>query len=339
VRYESGDEDTWMHLTKGLPEELSYVGEFGPELIIFLPFCKWVSAAGLAAGRRISTYKGMTCFYDNLGFEQVIERPDARVYLQPEYRPAYLPRRDENTFDGLGQSAFHLNPNLRRKFESIPVPSIVRTAQRPILVIHNKYNDEWGRGPVNNMTLPLLSTLFEQLKEQFLVVYIRHANAKADGYAHDQNKLLDFDETEVLRGNAEVIPFDDLMAAFTAECGITNVNLAKAALYSRCFNFITSQGGGAHQIAHFSGSLVSILHRAGAEITWAYHLGYYNFMSNPAPTRMICINDGELVASVAAHLASTLHHGRLYVSDAGQKTVVALGPERWGAKFLSRRRE
>jgi hypothetical protein len=198
-----------------------------------------------------------------------------------------------------------------------------------------KYTDEWSRGPVNYLSPETLSKAFQRLSRQFLVIYIRHKDPTAVGYSYDQNDVLSFDDESVVKDHPYVLDFEQLIFKFRTECGIDNTNLAKCALYSRCFNFITSQGGGAHQIAHFAGSLMSVMHKGGDEISWAYHLGYYDFLSSPPPTRLICTTDAELELSFEAHLTSKIHDRRAHLGAAGFSVAEHLSPGRWGAsKFL-----
>jgi hypothetical protein len=53
-------------IARSLPEILDYTGEFGAELVLFVPFCERLSANGVLQNRSIRTYAGMRCFYDQL---------------------------------------------------------------------------------------------------------------------------------------------------------------------------------------------------------------------------------------------------------------------------------
>jgi hypothetical protein len=91
-----------------LPELLEYTGEFGPELVLFTSFCHWLSKEGLLQKRRIVTYRGMRCFYDDLDCLEVIEKDVPRKYVPPQDRQQWLPVKNEHDFDGRGRPSRHL---------------------------------------------------------------------------------------------------------------------------------------------------------------------------------------------------------------------------------------
>ena len=122
--------------------------------------------------------------------------------------------------------------------------------------------------------------------------------------------------------------------------GPIDVNLFKNVLYSRCHKFITSQGGGAHQIACFSGSLIVILHRDGRENEMAYSRGYYSFVSNPSPIRLICRTEQELIDALDVMEGAVMLDDRI-IPDARHVQIIkrlspwapgrgaVITPERW----------
>ncbi len=281
-----------------LPETLEYTGEFGPELILFMPFCAWLAKAGILRRHRIKTYLGMRCFYDDFGAAEVIEKPGARRYVEPAHRPSWLPVRDEFCFDGKGRSPFHFVPDLRARFANRPDrPGFV--SSKPILVIHNKYNLEWSGGPVNYIPLNDLESVFRELSPDFTIIYIRHGIAAPQhGYSEDHNSFQPFGDRAVLDRHPEIICFDTLFNLYRHGGGAADINTFKNMLYSRCHHFITTQGGGAHQIALFSGAVMIILHSRGSEENWAYGDGYYGFMARIPPIRAICRDSGGLMEAL-----------------------------------------
>jgi len=302
-----------------LPEKLVWQGEFGAELVLFLPFVTWLSAAGLLRGRRISTYRGMRCFYEHLDCAGIETRAEQRRPAQ-RLMPGWLPARDEHA---LTRNPFMLYPDLRTRFRSLPLdPALEEGA--PLLVLHNKYNEEWGRGPVNFIDTDTLDALFGMLKRDFRLVYVRHGlHPLPPGFSQDRNRLLDFADAEVLRDHPEVLAFDDLFAAHRASGQTNSVNAFKNALYARCHRFITVQGGGAHHIAMFRGSLMVVLHRQGMETRLAYgDEGYYSFMANPAPIRAICRRTEDLPRAAGAFSGSRVVEDRL-LPDASQDALLA----------------
>jgi hypothetical protein len=310
-----------------LPETLEYTGEFGPELVLFMPFCHWLSKAGLLKNRRIKTYRGMQCFYDGLDCLEIVEKPDARTYVEPEARLSCLPIKNEHSFDDLGRSPFHYFPDMREKFGNLPLTPNPAQTNRPLLIIHNKHNFEWDTGPINHIRLGTLNTLFTRLKRKFTIVYIRHGITAIDpGFVGDHNVNLPFEDQRVLDRHPEVMSFDALHAAHLAQGGIQDINTFKNVLYSRCHRFITSQGGGAHQIAQFSGSIMLILHRQGSEDLWAYRDGYYGFMAPIPPIRAICRNEYDLLRALPLLVNSTVNENRVLLQPDFEKLLARHSP-------------
>jgi hypothetical protein len=248
----------------------------------------------------------------------IIEKDEDRCYVTPAKRPDWMPIRDEHYFDDATSNSFLRYLDLRTRFSTCTVPHEIAQSKKPLLVIHNKYNIEWDCGPINYIPLHVLDKLFGELKFRYTVIYIRHGADTAPGYSRDHNTPLMLDETEVLQRHPTVLSFDDLYRRNSLSGQAGDFNTFKNAIYSRCYHFISSQGGGAHHIARYSGSLIVILHKEGRELEWAYSSGYYGFMADPSPIRVICGHEHELVHLASIFTNSRVVAGRVVVSDASQ---------------------
>jgi hypothetical protein len=297
-----------------LPETLEYIGEFGAELILFLPFMHWLAGQGALQGRTIRTYRGMRSFYATLPCRAYEESDQPRAPIAAKDRPAWLPRRDELDFDGKGPSASLLYPDLRSQFRTLPTPELDELG-KPILVIHNKYTYEWDLGPANFISTGTLEKIFDRLSDDFAIVYIRHGiRDLPQEFVEDGNKLLGkFPDLEVL-GRHDVHLFDDLYQRHIDRGGALDINAFKNALYSRAHRYISVQGGGTHQLALFKGSLLTVLHRCGAEQEFAYKSGIYTFASDPAPLLATCACETELLDALALYADSAIEHDRVVLS-------------------------
>jgi hypothetical protein len=218
--------------------------------------------------------------------------------------------KDEHQFDRKGQSPFHLYPDLRAKFGREALK--VTFDSRPLLVIHNKHNIEWAEGVFNFIPLDTLDVLFRLYKKAFNVVYIRHGMKGLDAtFSHDMSTETPFEDAALLARHPEVHGFDDLYASHVAAGGEPDLNRFKNILYSRCHRFISVQGGGAHHIAMFSGAVLIVLHQRGREVEWAYGPGYYGFMAQPAPVRLICRDPDELLLASTVLVGGETAGGRV----------------------------
>ena len=172
------------------------------------------------------------------------------------------------------------HPDFRRHFGRHPFHS-----DKPLLVVHNKYVDEWGEEPINHIPLDVLDRLLGRLTPTFSIVYFRHGIMETPReFSADHNVPLPYDDLEVLRAHPDVTIFDELLLRHDD----FDYNTLKNIVYSHCFHFISSQGGGAAHCAMFSGSLVAILHRRGEEIKFAYSAGAYTYLANPRSTVLVC---------------------------------------------------
>jgi hypothetical protein len=309
----------------GLPDVLDYTGEFGAELVLFLPLCEWLSSQRLLLTRSIRTYAGMGCFYERLQCRAIVEKHEERRYISPKKRPDWMPVRDEHEFDVDTSKRFLRYPDLRARFASYKVPRQIALSEKPILIIHNKYNLEWDFGPINHIPLDLLDQLLSELSSRYTVVYVRHTADSSPGYSKDHNISLAFDDRKVLERYPTVLNFEDL---YKAQDSPYDLNTFKNAIYSRCYHFISSQGGGAHHIALFSGSLIAIFHKAGHETRWAYSDGYYSFMANPPPVRLICADRADLIFAVPAFERSSVVRGRVRFDNTVEHVLTRLSPAR-----------
>ena len=311
-----------------LPDTLEYVGEFGSELILFLPFVTWLARAGLLKDRRIVTYGGMRCFYEHLGCAGLIEKPGRRTYVPPHERPDWLPVRNEHDFDTRQASPRHMRPDLRPRFRAMNLHREIGSPARPLLIIHNKHNNEWGKGPVNHIPIDTLETIFRVLKSDFTIVYIRHGMGPAEGgFVEDHlGTVPGFDDHALLRRHPEVLGFDDLFADYRAATGDDDLNRFKAMLLARCHRFISSQGGGAYQMSLFDGALFVVLHREGQEEHWEYFPGHFAFMARVPALLAVCRNDDDLIRAIPLFSGSFMADDRCLPAPGVAPILAALSP-------------
>jgi hypothetical protein len=311
-------------ITNELPDVLEYTGEFGPELVLFLPFCERLSQQGLLLNRTICTYAGMEGFYDQIKCRTVHVKNEDRRYVPPEQRPRWMPIKNEHKFDVELSKQVLRYPDLRSRFTRIKLPPEIANSEKPLLVIHNKYNKEWGGIPTNFIPLKSLDLLFGTFEPFFTIIYIRHSVDPGIGFSKDHNLALAFDDTSVLKEHPSVRNFEDMFKSGSQY----DLNTLKNGIYSRCHWFISSQGGGAHHIALFSGSLIAILHRKGHEIEWAYSSGYYTFMADPAPTTLVCTTEEDLQLLPTIFLSSQRIGPKVHVGYNMRHQLESLSPNR-----------
>jgi len=263
---------------------IEYTGEYGAEITTFIPFAFWLKTQGLLSGRRVVTYRGMRPYYYFLDDDEFHEKSDLR-----EWRP--IEQRDwpNNSTYSATRQAWHVLPDYRARYESQG-----RTFQRPVLFIQNKFTVEWGRGPINYLPLTLLKTLFSYSSDRFDVVYSRPGIVSGGpGYTSDRNMHCDYPDLALARSFENVLILEDFCALSGA-----SYNLTKLEVLAKSRIFVAVQGGGAHLMACFGGSVLLLLHVQGDEYPYTYKSGAYTYLSSPAPLLLLARNYEQLATGV-----------------------------------------
>jgi hypothetical protein len=313
---------------QNMPSVFEYTGEFGTELILFRPFMAWLSSAGLLKGRKIKTYVGMRHFYSSLECEEIIEKTEKRLFVDYDYRPDFLPIKCEHDFDKKPTAPFLLFEDFRKVFGQTSLPEAVLAAlgDKPLLIIHNKINVEWDAGPKNVIDGETLEKIFSDYNQKYKIIYIRHGMRPNSDLFEDHHPFVAAEFDKYLTEKYKILLFEDLYDLNSSTGGMRDVNLFKCALYSKCFFFISSQGGGALQISCFSGSLMMVLHSRGNEENWAYDQGYYSFASNPCPIRTIFRTCAELRGALALLDKPVVESGRVILNESCAELLRAFSP-------------
>lgn len=289
-----------------LPPVLHYAGEFGTELICFIPSVYWLHQVGLLHNRKVRTYAGMRAYYPFLDDAQFLEKHAVRSYIHHSLRPPYLRNRNEHR---TVRSAFEAWPDYRAAYRDR-----LLDFGKPVLVVNNKYCREWNLGPVNYLSCDTLDRIFGTYADRFQIIYFRDGLIpREDSFSADRNAPLEFGDAEVLDRHPKVIVFDELLSE---QRPATSYNELKLRLFASTHFFITSQGGGAHLCSLFSGALILVMHRVGREIRHSYAQGFYRYAANPAPTLLIARNTRQFEDALAVFAHAQVHDGRAHVGPA-----------------------
>jgi len=132
---------------------------------------------------------------------------------------------------------------------------------RPLVVILNKYTLEWGKEPVNYLSVPTLMETLDHLTPKYTVLYKRHtlrALRDKDG------RELDLAEKDVIRNKYPGVLFFEDFADTLADL-TEDSNLLLNGFMAQSTRFLTVQGGTAVQGSYFGGTNI-ILIKQGNEI-------------------------------------------------------------------------
>ena len=294
-RTEEGAKQHW--LTKGKvggrlyhPDQLVVTAEFGFELLIYTCYFYWLQKKGLLFNNVITTYPGMRVFYWFVPLAQYKEVARPRgCHPTPSL---FLRNATEHVRDFNYQ--YWLTLPLRQQYYQPARNLSLPTTTKPLLIIHNKYNEEWGGPAVNFIPIPVLTELVKVLTPSYQLIYIR-PGGQEKGFSFDHNTLLaDFRDDEVLP--PDVWRFDKLHAATKLP-----YNEFKVLLYCRAQCYIGVQGGSSHFTAFFGGRQL-ILHRRGQEMnSGAYH-GWYRQLCPRLPLELTVVKDPALLVPSAREI-------------------------------------
>ncbi|WP_237213208.1 class I SAM-dependent methyltransferase [Falsiroseomonas oryziterrae] len=318
-----------------MPEKIGYKGEFGSELVVFLPYVTWLSEQGLLRDRYVVSYPGMECFYRHLDCKGFLPLRKSRGFIAPAGRGP-LPVRNEDDFDGTyAPSPMHRYPDFRRLFSDFSLHCRWPDPAKPLLIVHNKYNAEWWFGrPVNHITADALEAIFATLGGDYTIVYVRHGLAPAvEGYDSDADPHGDLGDREVLARFPSVLEFHALYAEHIASGGKADLNGFKSALYARCHHFISAQGGGTYQMAYYSGSLLLVLHRVGPESRWSY-TGFFTWLASPPVSLAVATTNEELLRGLALFRSPSVQDGIAVPPTEAAELREALAPTRAEVRAL-----
>jgi len=158
------------------------------------------------------------------------------------------------------------------------------SCDKDLLIIHNKYTTEWGKPPINFISLDVMKELHEMLSEFYTVVII-HPEANAKNYSCDHQKM------EEMFDYSGMYTIQDIMNANPS----LDYNTVQFALHDMCTKYISVQGGSSRIASLFGGTNV-ILHVQGSEHE---HDEYNRVLSRLSDVKIHVVSNGnELLSKV-----------------------------------------
>ena len=273
-------------LRETLPEILRYEGEFGPEIVSFIPFVFNLHIRGMLENRQISTYIGMKPFYYFSPRKKLIERSENRIWVPPLER--WWPNSDEHI-----RQATH--------GEHYPHYSGKANKKKRIIFIQNKYSLEWRQEPINFLSLELLDAIFQNTKDNYHIIYSRQGISKDEsklGISIDHNIEEDFQDFDLCQKyrHVKILERSKLF-------NLRSYNSEKLYWISRASYLAGVQGGSNTPWAYFSKPAL-ILHKHGRETEFSYLHGYYKYLSDPPLDLRVVHTDGDFITQLLGMLNS-----------------------------------
>lgn len=234
------------YIFKSRYKELSFDGEFAPELQFALPFAYWHYKNGTLKSTKSSKYTKEMYFFSENHEEYFSTRTNAGNYNFEMPRVLYS----------------H-NYNME-KWLPVPLKAEYRNDiyvyEKPILIIANRYNMEWDGPPVSFFSIELLRFMLDKLKDKYTIIYNR---PRPQNITMDNSDIYDLDEFDWLENEyPEVILMENLFAENKAGAG--NFNHLQMMVYANADKFISIHGGTATLASYFGGTNL-ILSKKGPE--------------------------------------------------------------------------
>lgn len=146
---------------------------------------------------------------------------------------------------------------------------------KPLLIIHNKYNIEWGSPPINYINKDTLQKIFEMYGKKYTIVYIR---PQKKHIVEDHNMTTNLNENYLLN-IYNIIDGNTLYTKTKNRFNIHNFNHFQLLLHANCDHFISVQGGNCVLASYFGGTNI-IFAKKGSELSCSSYQGHYKKYSN-----------------------------------------------------------
>lgn len=201
--------------------------EFGNELFAVLPYAYYQYKRGNLESTMSAEGTKSLYYFSPFHVINDSKRHWANI------RHCKIPNVHVNHFTGKGE---WLAPPYKETYEND-----FYVYDKPIYVIANKYNKEWGRDPVNYLNTEILLNIIEDLYYDYKIFYNRVIPVSL---SDDQVKL-DLDEHDYIR---RVFPDVTFIHEIPGD-----YNLNQLMIYANCDRFISVQGGNSILASYFGG--------------------------------------------------------------------------------------
>lgn len=123
---------------------------------------------------------------------------------------------------------------------------------KPTVIIQNKYALEWSTGVYNYFSTDVLGELFDLLKSDYDIVYIR-PRGDDKNYYKDENEIKPFEDYEYIKNNH---PYVHTIEQLKLQYPEYSYNIIQMMVHSTADKHISVSGGNACLAAYFGGDLI-----------------------------------------------------------------------------------
>ncbi|KAA0993783.1 hypothetical protein [Dyadobacter aurulentus] len=224
------------YLFKSKYKQLSFQGEFAPELQFVLPFAYWHFKNGTLKTTSSSKFTKELYFFT------------------PEHTEEYDIRTERGNYNFEMPRILYSQDYDMKKWLPVPLKAHyqnnIYVYEKPILIVANRYNMEWDGPPVSFYSIELLEFMFNRLSDKYTIIYNR---PRPQHITMDNSDIYDLNEYEWLEKNyPDIILMEDLFRENKA--GANNFNHLQLIVYANASKFISIHGGTATLASYFGGT-------------------------------------------------------------------------------------
>lgn len=202
--------------------------EFGNELFAVLPYAYWHYKNGLLGSTRSAVGSEPFYYFSQIHIVNRDMRYSGNIWTSD------IPNKSVHEFTGEG---IWMAPPYKAKYMNKEY-----VYDKPILVIANKYNNEWNAPPVNFLDLVTLLNIIDRLYDKYQIFY----NRMIPDRLTDDQKHMDLGEHVFIRRLFPKVRFIHEIKG--------NYNLNQLRIYANCDRFISVQGGNSILCSYFGGT-------------------------------------------------------------------------------------
>lgn len=244
-------------------QNLYYYGEFGPEMVLCLPYAYWLHTNGVL--KTTKACPDTRCFY----------------YFSPSHTEINSHRTIDTTVAGNltlpNEWEHHIDTFCYKYWSPPPLKEYYKQNNeiefgKEVIVISNKYNIEWGKEPINYINFETLDTLLKMLTKKYIVIYKRPTlnmcaadQNELGGQFHIRDSTGKVSDYDLCNSYQNVYTFQKLMAMYPH----FSFNLFQCKVFSLCDKFITVQGGNSHFVGYFGKMNLNLI-KKGREMRPGY---------------------------------------------------------------------
>lgn len=234
------------YILKKAYKTMDFDGEFQQELLYVIPFAYWHYKNG-------TLLKSIGCKYTN-----------ELYYFSPKHEELYERRNYLNNDSVEIPNASHNIKINKCKWQAPPFKEVYKnnsfSFSKPVLIIANRYNSEWGNNPISFFSLQDLDILFNLLKKDYQIIYNRPSEGDI---INDNSSIHELNDFEWITDNHKEIL---LLERLKSQNGLTanNYNHLQLQVYANSSKFISVHGGTATLASYFGGQNI-ILSKKGIE--------------------------------------------------------------------------